>query len=50
VVLGYTADIQAIRSDAWTGYEDRPEGSGLFRVGGISLYMNVQPRTEEAPQ
>lgn len=50
VVLGYTADIQAIRSDAWTGYEDRPDGSGLFRVGGISLYMNVQPRTEDAPQ
>ena len=50
VVLGYSADIQAIRSDAWTGYEDQLAGSGLFRVGGISLYMNVEPRTEAAPQ
>ena len=48
VVLGYSADIQAIRSDAWTGYEDQLAGSGLFRVGGISLYMNVEPRVSEA--
>ncbi len=44
VVLGYRADIQAIRSDAWTGYEDQLAGSGLFRVGSADLYMNVEPR------
>ena len=47
IVLGYSADIQAIRSDVWTGYEDQLAGSGLFRVGGISLYMNVEPRSAE---
>lgn len=49
VVLGYSADIQAIRSDAWTGYEDQLAGGGLFRTGSAALYMNLEPRiTEEA--
>ena len=47
IVLGYAADIQAIRSDAWTGYEDQLAGSGLFQVGSIDIYMNVTPRTAE---
>ena len=47
IVLGYAADIQAIRSDLWTGYEDQLAGSGLFRIGSIDLYMNVAPRTAD---
>ena len=47
IVLGYGADIQVIRSDTWTGYEDQLAGSGLFRVGRIAAYMNVEPRTAE---
>lgn len=46
VMLGYRADIQAIRSDGWTGYEAQLAGSGLFRVGSVAVYMNVEPRTD----
>ena len=48
VVLGYAADIQAIRSDAWTGYEDQLAGSGLFCVGSADFYLHVTPRTTDA--
>ncbi|MBR2717382.1 MAG: hypothetical protein IKD79_06565 [Oscillospiraceae bacterium] len=46
VVLAYAADIQAIRSDAWTGYEDILGDSGLFSRGSIAVYMSVTPRTQ----
>lgn len=49
VVLGYGADIQAVRSDVWTGYEDQLAGGGLFRVGSIALYMNIAPRVTAEP-
>ena len=48
IVLGYSADIQAIRSDAWTGYEDQLAGGGLFRTGSAALYMNLEPRAGAA--
>jgi peptide/nickel transport system substrate-binding protein len=44
VVLGYGADIQAIRSDSWTGYEDILASSGaLFGTGSYGIYMSVTP-------
>jgi peptide/nickel transport system substrate-binding protein len=46
VVLSYGADIQAIRQDDWTGYEDiLATAGGLFGIGSVSAYMAVTPRT-----
>jgi peptide/nickel transport system substrate-binding protein len=46
VVLSYGADIQAIRQDDWTGYEDiLAAAGGLFGLGSVSAYMAVTPRT-----
>ena len=50
VVLGYSADIQAIRSDAWTGYETQLAGGSLFRTGSAALYMSLEPRAAEESQ
>ena len=47
-VLAYGADIQAIRSGSWTGYEDLMSGSGLFGVGSNAVYLSVRPRETEA--
>ena len=48
IVLGYAADIQALRSDRWTGYEDLlAAGGGLFRVGSAEVYTTLRPRTAE---
>ena len=46
VVLAYGADIQAIRSGAWTGYEDLMSGKGLFGVEDNAVYLTVTPREE----
>ncbi len=47
LVLGYCSDIQAIRSDRWTGYEQVMEATGgLFGTGSAELYMDVEPLTE----
>ncbi len=44
VVLGYGLDVQAIRSDRWTGYEDCAEAAGgLFGTGSAAAYMNIRP-------
>lgn len=44
VVLAYNADVQSIRNDAWTGYEDtRSVSGGLFAIGCYDTYMNVAP-------
>lgn len=44
VVLSYGADIQAIRNDAWTGYEDiLASAGGLFGTGSAAVYMHVAP-------
>ena len=44
VVIGYRSDIQAIRRDAWTGYEDvLAQSGGLFNIGSADIYMSVTP-------
>ena len=45
VVLTYAVDIQGIREDGWTGYEDLLGSGGLFGVGSRAVYMLVTPRT-----
>ena len=43
VVLAYAADVQAIRSDLWTGYEDiGARTGGLFATGERNIYMLVR--------
>ena len=44
IVLAYGADIQAVRSDIWTGYETQLSAGGLFGMGTNAVYMNVEPR------
>jgi peptide/nickel transport system substrate-binding protein len=45
-VLSYGADIQAIRNDSWTGYEQTLSAAGgLFGIGSYGVYMNVTPVT-----
>ncbi|MCD7769165.1 MAG: ABC transporter substrate-binding protein [Oscillospiraceae bacterium] len=42
IILGYSCDVQAIRSDTWTGYEDIVAASGgLFGTGSAAAYMAV---------
>ena len=50
VVLGYNSDIQAIRSDLWTGYEDVLAATGgLFGTGSAQIYMTIEPvQTEQS--
>lgn len=44
VVLGYGMEVQAIRSDRWTGYEDYMQAAGgLFTTGSVQAYMNIRP-------
>lgn len=44
VILGYNSDIQAIRTDLWTGYEDVLAATGgLFGTGSAQLYMTIEP-------
>lgn len=48
VIIGYCSDIQAIRQDAWTGYEDTLAASGgLFNIGSADAYMSLAPRVPE---
>ena len=45
IVLSYSADIQAIRSSAWTGCEELvQQGRGMFRTGSASVYLNIEPQ------
>ena len=46
LILGYYSDIQAIRNDHWTGYDQVLAGAGgLFGIGSTELYMSVEPAT-----
>ena len=46
IVLAYPVNIQAIRSDLWTGYQNLITSSGgLFGTGTYLTYMNVTPNT-----
>ena len=47
VILAYHSDIQAIREDRWSGYEDVLEkAGGLFGIGSIEAYMAITPGVE----
>lgn len=44
VILAYSADVQSIRNDVWTGYGDTLESAGgLFGIGCYDTYMTVSP-------
>ncbi len=49
IVLGCPVDVQAVRSDRWTGYEDiLAGGGGIFGIGSADFYLSLRPRTAEA--
>ena len=49
IVLAYPVDVQAIRSDRWTGYQDLITSSGgLFETGTYLAYMSVAPNAAAA--
>ncbi|MCD7749533.1 MAG: ABC transporter substrate-binding protein [Oscillospiraceae bacterium] len=44
IILGYSSDVQAVRSDLWTGYEDILAASGgIFGTGTAAAYMAITP-------
>lgn len=45
IVLSYSADIQSIRTSAWTGCEEIIQmGTGLFCSGSAYVYLNIEPQ------
>ena len=47
-VIAYSADIQAIRTDNWTGFESILDaGGGLFASGSSDVYMTVAYKQSE---
>lgn len=47
VVLGYVCDVQGIRHEQWTGYEDiLAAQGGLFGTGSARAYMQLHAWTE----
>ncbi|MCD8323009.1 MAG: ABC transporter substrate-binding protein [Oscillospiraceae bacterium] len=49
IILGYGSHVQAIRFDAWTGYEEIVASSGsIFGTGSAAAYMSItRLETEE---
>jgi len=43
IVVVYDDDIQAIRKDKWTGYQQVPAGGAFFINNTIVNYMNIKP-------
>ncbi len=44
VILAYHSDIQAIRDDRWTGFEEvLAQADGLFSIDSIDAYMSIAP-------
>ncbi len=44
MVLIYHSDIQAIRDDLWTGFDEILEASGgVFGIGSVDAYMCIKP-------
>ena len=44
LILGYHSDIQAIREDVWTGYDEvLSAAGGLFCNGSADAYMTLTP-------
>jgi peptide/nickel transport system substrate-binding protein len=49
VMLFYTLDLQAVRSDKWTGFQRSPQPGGGYIYGwGPFTYLNVQPKSGAA--
>ena len=47
-VMAYRSDIQGIREDRWTGYDEVMEAAGgIFGIGTIDGYMALKPIEEE---
>lgn len=47
MILAYRSDIQGIRADRWTGYQDvLGAASGVFRIGSVDGYMTLEPLEE----
>ena len=48
VILAYHSDIQAIRDDRWTGFDDiLAQAGGLFGIGCLDTYMSIAPVSAE---
>ena len=49
VVLSYSVDIQAVRNNTWTGFEEILDAAGgLFGIGSAAIYMKITPVEEAA--
>ena len=49
IVVGYGAEVQAIRADLWTGYLAAAQKTGgLFKTGCIDFYLRVQQSDGES--
>ena len=47
IILGWHSDIQAVRSDRWSGYDQVLETAGaLFGIGSADAYMSLTPGEE----
>lgn len=47
IILLYDNNIQAIRSDRWTGFKQIPAGAGLYFLNiNYDNYVNIRPVTE----
>ncbi len=47
IILLYDNNLQAIRSDRWTGFKQIPEGAGLFFLNiNYDNYINIKPAAE----
>ena len=50
LVLIYHSDIQAIRDDRWTGFDDILTASGgVFGIGSVDAYMAIEPAVTAEP-
>lgn len=50
-VLAYGCDVQAIRADRWTGYQDYVNAAGgLFGTGSALAYTSIRPLDEKDRQ
>ncbi len=48
MTLGYVCDVQAVRRDLWTGYEEvLAAAGGLFGTGSAEAYLRLRPWTEK---
>ena len=51
LVLIYHSDIQAVRDDGWTGFEDvLTAAGGVFGIGSVDAYMKIAPAAPDAAE